>query len=72
MAAGGAPLQGILYAGLMLTAEGPKLIEYNVRFGDPESQVLMPRLDSDLRRLLLAAVDGMLGHIEPRWRPKRR
>ena len=48
MAAEGAPFTGVLYAGLMLTAEGPKLIEYNVRFGDPECQVVLPRLMTDL------------------------
>ncbi|GJD99016.1 phosphoribosylamine--glycine ligase [Methylobacterium isbiliense] len=60
MRARGTPFRGILYAGLMLTAEGPKLIEYNVRFGDPECQVLMPRLASDLVPLLLAASRGDL------------
>ena len=54
----GTPFTGVLYAGLMITAEGPKLIEYNVRFGDPEAQVLMPRLTSDLVPALLAACDG--------------
>ncbi|MBX9880724.1 MAG: phosphoribosylamine--glycine ligase [Sphingomonas sp.] len=58
MAAAGTPFSGVLYAGLMLTAEGPKLIEYNVRFGDPECQVLMARLDSDLLPLLLAVARG--------------
>ena len=56
----GTPFQGVLYAGLMITAEGPKLIEYNVRFGDPECQVLMLRLQSDLLPLLLAAAQGEL------------
>jgi phosphoribosylamine--glycine ligase len=69
MAAEGAPFTGILYAGLMLTAEGPKLIEYNVRFGDPECQVVLPRLMTDLAQLLLGAVDGMLGHMDLRWLP---
>ncbi len=58
MAAAGTPFAGVLYAGLMLTREGPKLIEYNVRFGDPECQVLMARLDSDLLPLLLAVARG--------------
>ena len=70
MAAEGAPFTGILYAGLMLTPGGPKLIEYNVRFGDPECQVLMPRLMTDLVQLLLGAVDGMLGHMSLCWRPE--
>jgi phosphoribosylamine--glycine ligase len=60
--------RGILYAGLMLTATGPKLIEYNVRFGDPECQVLMPRLKDDLLTILNAAVDGMLDRISVRWK----
>jgi len=68
MAEAGAPFSGVLYAGLMLTKDGPRLIEYNVRFGDPECQVLMLRLESDLLELLDAAVDGRLGGIEARWR----
>jgi phosphoribosylamine--glycine ligase len=59
------PYSGILYAGLMLTAEGPKLIEYNVRFGDPECQVLMMRLESDLLALMLATAQGRLAEAEP-------
>ena len=70
MAEEGAPFKGILYAGLMLTASGPKLIEYNVRFGDPECQVILPRLLTDLAQLLLGAVDGMLTHMSLRWRPE--
>jgi len=60
LAAEGTPYSGVLYAGLMLTADGPKLIEYNARFGDPECQVLMMRLDSDLLPLLLAIAQGRL------------
>ena len=60
MAAAGTPYSGILYAGLMLTADGPKLIEYNARFGDPECQVLMMRLAEDLLELLLAVAEGRL------------
>jgi phosphoribosylamine--glycine ligase len=52
----------------MITADGPKLIEYNVRFGDPECQVLMPRLKDDLLTLLLATCDGALGNMSVRWR----
>src|SRR4030088_962453 len=63
----GAPFRGVLYAGLMITADGPKLIEYNVRFGDPETQVLMLRLMSDLVPALVAARDGMLGSFDLRW-----
>jgi phosphoribosylamine--glycine ligase len=64
----GHPFVGILYAGLMLTRDGPKLIEYNVRFGDPECQVLMPRLKSDLVELMLAALDGELAGAHADWR----
>jgi phosphoribosylamine--glycine ligase len=65
MAEQGTPYSGILYAGLMLTADGPKLIEYNVRFGDPECQVLMLRLDSDLLALMKATAEGRLAEAEP-------
>jgi phosphoribosylamine--glycine ligase len=68
MAEMGAPFTGVLYVGLMITAEGPKLIEYNVRFGDPECQVLMMRLKDDLLVLLNAAVDGQLAHVSALWR----
>jgi phosphoribosylamine---glycine ligase len=68
MAEMGRPFKGVLYAGLMLTAEGPKLIEYNVRFGDPECQALMVRLTSDLLPALLAARDGVLDRFHLRWR----
>jgi phosphoribosylamine--glycine ligase len=67
MARQGTPFRGILYAGLMLTADGPKLIEFNVRFGDPECQVLLCRLRSDLLAALLAACDGELRHFDLRW-----
>jgi phosphoribosylamine--glycine ligase len=63
----GRPFKGVLYAGLMLTREGPKLIEYNVRFGDPECQVLMVRLMSDLLPALMAARDGVLDKLDLRW-----
>ena len=68
MAEMGAPFSGVLYAGLMLTGDGPKLIEYNARFGDPECQVLMPRLEDDLLPLLLASAEGRLAEFSPRWR----
>ncbi|HUK08257.1 MAG TPA: phosphoribosylamine--glycine ligase [Stellaceae bacterium] len=68
MARAGRPFKGVLYAGLMLTTEGPKLIEYNVRFGDPEAQVLIPRLKSDLLPALIAARDGVLDGFDLRWR----
>jgi phosphoribosylamine---glycine ligase len=67
MRARGTPYVGVLYAGLMVTDTGPKLIEYNVRFGDPECQVLMPRLKTDLVAAMLAASDGMLKNIDVRW-----
>ena len=64
----GTPFKGVLYAGLMVTAAGPKLIEYNARFGDPETQVLLPRLKSDLLAALVATVDGVLNTFDLRWR----
>ena len=67
MAARGTPFKGVLFAGLMITAQGPKLIEYNVRFGDPECEVLMPRLKSDIVPALLACCDGVLGSFDLRW-----
>jgi phosphoribosylamine--glycine ligase len=67
MARDGRPFKGVLYAGLMLTEAGPKLIEYNVRFGDPECQALMLRLQSDLVPALLATRDGVLDRIDLRW-----
>jgi phosphoribosylamine--glycine ligase len=68
LAAEGAPFSGVLYAGLMLTGEGPKLVEYNVRFGDPECQALMARLDGDLAELMLAVATGRLHEVgQPRF-----
>jgi phosphoribosylamine--glycine ligase len=69
MAARGTPFTGVLFAGLMLTESGPRLIEYNVRFGDPECQVLMALLDSDLGELLLSAANGKLAGHAARWKP---
>jgi phosphoribosylamine--glycine ligase len=69
MQAMGAPYKGALFAGLMITPAGPKLIEYNARFGDPETQVLMLRLMSDLVPALLASCDGMLKNFDLRWYP---
>ncbi len=68
MAELGSPFAGVLFAGLMITDQGPRLIEYNTRFGDPECQVLMMRLKDDLLVLLNAAADGQLGHMSVRWR----
>jgi phosphoribosylamine--glycine ligase len=67
LARDGRPFKGVLFAGLMLTAEGPKLLEYNVRFGDPECQALMMRLQSDIVPALLAARDGVLNRVDLRW-----
>jgi phosphoribosylamine---glycine ligase len=64
----GHPYVGVLFAGLILTSDGPKLIEYNARFGDPETQVLMLRLRDDILTLLLATVDGTLDKVSVRWR----
>jgi phosphoribosylamine---glycine ligase len=68
LARAGTPYRGVLYVGLIITKDGPKLIEYNVRFGDPECQVLMPRLKDDLLTLMLATCDGALGKMSVRWR----
>ena len=70
MEAEGTPFRGILFAGLMLTERGPQLIEHNVRFGDPECETLLPRLNSDLLTALVAASDGTLRHLTLRWRPE--
>jgi len=67
MAAEGCPYQGVLFAGLMVDEKGPKLLEYNVRFGDPECQVLMTRLMSDVLPALIAAADGVLDTFDLRW-----
>jgi phosphoribosylamine--glycine ligase len=69
MAAEGTPFRGILYAGLMIGVDGPKLVEFNVRMGDPECQVVLPRLMTDLGQLLLGAADGMLGRMSARLYP---
>ncbi|MEP5625087.1 MAG: phosphoribosylamine--glycine ligase, partial [Hyphomicrobiales bacterium] len=67
----GTPFKGVLYAGLIITADGQKLIEYNTRFGDPECQVLMMRLKSDLLDLLLASVNGTLDTCSAEWRDEK-
>ena len=69
MAGEGTPFKGFLYFGLMLTADGPRLVEYNVRFGDPEAQVVLPRLMTDLAQLIDGATSGMLAHMDLRWYP---
>ncbi len=67
MAAEGTPYVGVLYAGLMLTADGLRVLEFNCRFGDPETQVILPLLESDLVDLLLACIDGRLDEVTPIW-----
>jgi phosphoribosylamine--glycine ligase len=69
MAAEGVPYRGFLYCGLMLTPEGPRVLEYNVRLGDPETQTILMRLRSDLVELLLGVRQGEIGHLEARWTP---
>jgi len=68
MAQEGVRYTGCLYAGIILTADGPRLLEYNCRFGDPESQVVFPRLETDLGEVLLAATEGRLGELKVTWR----
>lgn len=63
----GFPFRGVLYTGLMLTAQGPKVLEYNVRFGDPETQSILRRLDSSFAELALAVATGNLANVTPRW-----
>lgn len=67
MAQEGVPYNGVLYGGLMLTAEGPKVLEFNARFGDPETQVILPRLKTDLVEIILAIIDGNLDKINVEW-----
>jgi len=69
-AAEGITFKGILYPGIMLTASGPKVLEFNARFGDPETQVYLPRLENDLCDVLEASVEGALSGVELRWRPE--
>ena len=70
MVAEGCPYKGLLYAGVMLTESGPKVLEFNVRFGDPECQVIVPRLMSDVVAALLATRDGELDKFDVRWKPQ--
>ncbi|HDY69491.1 MAG TPA: phosphoribosylamine--glycine ligase, partial [Actinobacteria bacterium] len=67
----GIDFRGVLYAGLMLTAAGPKVLEFNVRFGDPEVQAIFPRLESDLVELMLATTAGSLGEHSLKWKDER-
>ncbi len=68
MAAEGCPFKGVIYYGLMLTPQGPKVIEYNARFGDPEAQVVLPLLETDLTEICDAVIDGCLDQIELKWK----
>ena len=70
LARDGLDYRGMLFPGLMITADGPKVLEFNCRFGDPETQVLLTRLDSDLVDLLEATIDGRLAHVPARWKPE--
>ena len=63
----GTPFKGVLYAGLMITSEGPMALEFNVRFGDPETQAILPRMKSDIVELMLASCEGRLDEIELEW-----
>ena len=67
MAAEGTPYRGVLYVGLMLTDTGPQVIEFNCRLGDPEAQVILPRLRSDIVAAMLGTIEGSLGHLSLRW-----
>jgi len=67
----GIPYTGVLYAGLMLTQEGPKVLEFNVRFGDPETQAMMPLLESDLAQLLMSTCIGNLSAVQVQWKQEK-
>ena len=69
MKAEGRPFKGVIYFGLMLTQDGPKVVEYNARFGDPETQPLLSMLDTDLMDIFQACVDGTLDQMDIRWKP---
>ena len=71
MAAEGCPYTGTLYAGIILTADGPEILEYNCRFGDPETQVVLPRLQSDLFEILWATAEGTLADVQVEWKPEK-
>lgn len=70
LAADGVPYRGVLYGGFILTKDGPKVLEYNARFGDPETQVILPRLETDLLQVMLACAEGRLSEITLEWKPE--
>ena len=70
MAADGNPYKGVIYAGLMMTADGPKVLEFNCRMGDPETQVVLPRMSSDLLPVAQAAATGSLAGVDMTWKPQ--
>ena len=67
MAAEGTPFKGVLYPGIFVTPDGPRVIEFNARFGDPETEALLPRLQTDLLEIMLAVVNGTLDRVDVRW-----
>jgi phosphoribosylamine--glycine ligase len=67
MAARGSPYKGVLYTGLIITGQGPKVLEFNARFGDPETQAILPRLETDLVDIMLASVNGALDKVNIKW-----
>src|SRR4030067_687750 len=67
MAQEGMPYKGVLYAGLMIAKDGPKVLEYNARFGDPETQAILPRMKSDIVEIMLAVIDGKLDKVKIEW-----
>ena len=69
LAAEGRPFKGVIYFGLMLTKEGAKVVEYNARFGDPECQAILPRMENDLMELVDACIDGTLDQVDLKWKP---
>ena len=67
MSADGTPFKGVLYPGLFVTDDGPRVIEFNARFGDPEAEALLPRLETDLIDIMLAVIAGTLDGVDVRW-----
>jgi len=67
----GAPFRGVLYAGLMLTEKGPKVLEFNCRFGDPETQSVLPRLNTDLVDIIIKVLEGRLSEVDIQWKEEK-